>query len=193
MNPSWLLAAWSVDIGGTANGSRPIVKEFARILPSVLATPTLWTNSAPESMEFKILHMYASAQAMSMVNYYCDNTTANTSVHADADHPYLYHFSTLHVWAFGFSGRTSRLGVAVVLAGSLCVLVRLVLGFGMLRHDHSAVELFVAALEHQHQQEFGGLHHKNDWAKVRYRIKVGKLGKPTFQPDRTNWGSTPMP
>lgn len=193
VNPYWFLAAWSVDVKGTVDGSRPMVKELARITPDVLTTP--WTGNYTESQrEFVFLHTYALGQAMSMVNYYVINaTTADPSV-VDAEHPNLYHFCTLHVWAYGLSGRTSRLGVAVVLAGSFCVLVRLLLGFSMLRHEHSAVELFAAALEHQHQQEFSGLHHENDWAKVRYRMNVGHHGKPTFHPDRSNsWGSPQMP
>ena len=189
VNPDWLLAAWTVDVGGVVNGSRAMVQELSRVLPSLLTTP--WTSNYTEAQrEFIFLHTYSIGQAMSMVNYLWINaTTADSSVHADADHPYLYHYNTLHVWAFGLSGRTSRLGVAVVLAGSFCVLVRLVLGCAMLRHEHSPVELFVAALEHQHQQEFGGLHHEGDWAKVRYRMDVGHHGRPTFHPDRSGGGS----
>lgn len=189
VNPNWLLAAWTVDVGGVVNGSRAMAKELTRVLPSLLTTP--WTlNSTEAQREFVFLHTYSIGQAMSMVNYYWINaTTAGSSVHADPDHPYLYHFNTLHVWAFGLSGRTSRLGVAVVLAGSFCVLFRLLLGCAMLRHEHSPVELFVAAFEHQHQQEFGGLHHEGDWAKVRYRMDVGHHGKPTFHPDRSSGGS----
>lgn len=194
VDPYWLLAAWSVDKGGVVDGSRPMAKELTRIMPSLLKTPST-DNYTEEQREFIFLHTYATGQAMSLVNYwYINATTADSSVHADADHPYLYHFTTLHVWAFGLSGRTSRLGVAVVLAGSFCVLVRLVLGFSMLRHEHSPVELFAAALEHQHQQEFGGLHHENDWAKVRYRMNVGNHGKPTFHPDRSlSWGTPQIP
>ncbi|MCJ1269129.1 hypothetical protein MMC22_009018 [Lobaria immixta] len=194
VNPYWLLAAWSVDEGGIVSGSRALAKELAEIMPRLVKLP--WTRGSytEEQLEFFFLHMYAVGQAMSLVNYFYINTTENPSAHADDDHPYLYHFTTLRVWAFGLSGRTSRLGFAVVLAGSFCVLVRLLLGFFMLRHEHSPVELFVAALEHQYQQEFSSLHHENDWAKVRYRMDVGHHGKPTFHPDRSNsWGSPQAP
>lgn len=189
VNPYWLLGAWSVDHGGMVNGSRPMAKEFTSIMPRLLKTP--WNGTyTEEQWEFIFLHTYAIGQAMSMVNYEWANTTLpHPNVQVDDDHPYLHHYSTLHVWAFGLSGRTSRLGVFVVLAGSFCVLVRLLLGFSFLRHEHSPVELFVAALEHQHQHEFGGLHHENDWAKVRYRMDYGQHGKPVFQPDRSNHGS----
>lgn len=192
VNPLWLLAAWSVDVGGIAGAGRPMVQGLARLMPSLLTTPAT-SNYTDDQREFIFLHTYAIGQAMSMVNYFYVNATEADSVHADADHPYLYHFCTLHVWAFGLSGRTSRLGVAVVLAGSFCALFRLLLGFSFVRHEHSAVELFVAALEHQHQHEFVGLHHENDWAKVRYRMDVGHHGKPTFHPDRSPHGSPQMP
>ncbi|MCJ1272154.1 hypothetical protein MMC22_012062 [Lobaria immixta] len=194
VNPYWLLAAWSVDEGGTVNSSRAMAKELVSIMPALFETPWTSDNYTTEQREFIFLHTYAVGQAMSLVDYYYINATENPSAHAEADRPYLYHFTTLRVWAFGLSGRTSRLGVAVVLAGSFCVLVRLLLAFPMLRHEHSPVELFVAALEHQHQQEFSGLHHENDWAKVRYRMDVGHHGRPIFHPDRSNsWGSPQAP
>ncbi|MCJ1467380.1 hypothetical protein MMC07_006004 [Pseudocyphellaria aurata] len=187
VSPRWLLAAWSVDVGGTVNGSRAMVQRLARLIPGLLTTPAT-TNITDDQLEFSLLHMYAIGQAMSMVNYYFVNATeADPSVHPDADHPYLYRFSTLRVWAFGLSGRTSRLGVAVVLAGSVCALLRLLLGFSVVRHQHSPVELFVAALEHQYQYEFDDLHHEKDWAKVRYRIsEMGHDGLPTFHPNRVS-------
>lgn len=188
VSPYWFLAAWSVDVGGTVDGSRPMVKELARIIPDLLKTPLISIENFTESQsEFNILHTYALGQAMSMVNYHVVSAATADPFIVDVDHPNLYHFCTLHVWAWGLNGRTSRLGVAVVLAGSFCVLFRLVLGFAMPRHEHSAVGLFAAALEHQHQQEFRGLHHENDWAKVRYRMKVEHHGKPTFHPDRSHW------
>ncbi|MCJ1469067.1 hypothetical protein MMC07_007699 [Pseudocyphellaria aurata] len=189
VSPRWLLAAWSVDVGGTVNGSRAMVQGLARLMPSLLTTPAT-TNYTDDQREFIFLHTYAIGQAMSMVNYYFVNATeADPSVHVDADHPYLYHFCTLHVWAFGLSGRTSRLGVAVVLAGSFCALLRLLLVFSFVRHEHSPVELFMAALEHQHQHEFVGLHREKDWAKVRYRMELGHHGRPTFHPDRSHHGT----
>ncbi|MCJ1468925.1 hypothetical protein MMC07_007555 [Pseudocyphellaria aurata] len=185
VSPRWLLAAWSVDVGGTVNGSRAMVQSLARLMPSLLTTPAK-TKATNDQREFKLLHTYAIGQAMSMINYHFINATkADPSVHPDADHPYLYHFCTLHVWAFGLTGRTSRLGVAVVLAGSVCALLRLLLGFSVVRHRHSPVELFAAALEHQHQHEFDGLHRETDWAKVRYRMEMGHDGRPTFHPDRS--------
>ncbi|MCJ1463453.1 hypothetical protein MMC07_002060 [Pseudocyphellaria aurata] len=188
VSPRWLLAAWSVDVGGTVNGSRAMVQGLARLMPSLLTTPATPTDNYTEDRwEFNYLHMYAIGQAMSMVNYYfVDTTEADPSVHPDTDHPVLYRFGTLRVWAYGLSGRTSRLGVAVVLAGSFCALLRLLLGFSVVRHQHSPVELFMAALEHQHQHEFNGLHREKDWAKVRYRMEMGHDGRPTFHPDRVS-------
>lgn len=193
VSPYWFLAALSVDVGGTVDGSRPIVKELSRIIPDLLTTPLISTENLTESqIEFFTLHTYALGQAMSMVNYHVVSAATADPFVVDVDHPYLYHFCTLRVWAWGLNGRTSWLGVVVVLAGSVCVLFRLVLGLATPRHEHSVVELFAAALEHKHQQEFRGLHHENDWAKVRYRMKVEHHEKPTFHPDRSYCGSPQM-
>lgn len=188
VNPAWFLAAWSIKHNDTVDSSRPMAKELTRIVPN-LFTPWNYTNLTSDQSEFFFLHTYAIGQAMSMINYYFDNATApDGSVPKDDAHPILHHWATLHVWAFGLSSRTSRLGVAVVLAGSLCVLMHLVLGIWNRAHNHSPVELFVAALEHQHQHEFHGLEDEKEWARVRYSVSVHDR-KPTFRPDRNHHGT----
>ena len=183
VNPAWLLAAWSIENNGTVDSSRPMAKELTRIIPN-LFSPWNYTNLTSDQTEFFFLHTYALGQAMSMVNYFYDNATApDGSVPKDDQHPYLHHWATLHVWAFGLGSRTSRLGVAVVLAGSLCVLVHLFLGIFNRAHNHSPVQLFVAALEHQHRHEFHGLNEEKEWAKVRYSISLHDKRKPTFVAD----------
>lgn len=191
VNPYWLLAAWSIESNGTVSAQRPMARELSRIVPTLYTTPWDYNNLTANQMEFVFLHIYTMSQSLSMVHYWADNVTASTS--QDNRHPFLNHYATLRVWAFGFSSRTSKLGIAVVLAGSACVLVRLALGFWIRGHEHSPVELFVAALEHQHQYEFHGLKGENEWAKVRYQMDNGPHGKPAFMPDRIHYGTPHIP
>lgn len=184
VNPYWHLAAWSVANGGRVDGTRPMAREFTKLIPS-LFTKWDYNNLTNDQMLFAFLQIYSHGQAMSLIHYYWEPVTnPDKTVHRDAQGPLLSRWITIHVWAFGLSGRTSRLGVAVVCSGAFCVLLRLSLGFFMRAKNHGPVELFVAALEHQHQQEFVGLRDKKDWAKVRYSIDEGPSRKPSFRPDR---------
>lgn len=183
VNPYWHLAAWSVANGGRVDGTRPMARELTKLIPN-LFTKWDYNNLTNDQTLFAFLQIYAHGQSMSLINYYWDLVTnPDKTIPRDATGPVLSRWITIHVWAFGLSGRTSRLGVAVVCAGAFCVLLRLSLGFFMRAKNHGPVELFVAALEHQHQQEFVGLRDKTDWAKVRYSIDDGPSRKPSFKPD----------
>lgn len=184
VNPNWHLAAWSVADGGRVDGTRPMARELTKLIPN-LFTKWDYNNLTNDQMLFAFLQIYSHGQSISLINYWWDSIAhADKTIPRDATGPVLSRWITIHVWAYGLSGRTSRLGVAVVCAGAFCVLLRLSLGFFMRAKNHGPVELFVAALEHQHQQEFSGLRDKTDWAKVRYSIDEGPSRKPSFKPDR---------
>lgn len=184
VSPFWLLAAWSAPFYGTIDGHRPMAQEINRMLPTLIG-PWDYRNLTFDQTEFFFLHAYSLGQSLSMVNYYYTDATApNASVTPGAEHPLLSRYATLRVWAYGINSRTSRLGVAVVLAGCGCVLLRLILGFIMQAHNQSSVEMFVAALEHQPKEEFSGLAKEHEWAKVRYSLNMSVHGKPTFLPRR---------
>jgi hypothetical protein len=184
VSPFWLLAAWSAPPKGTIDDHRPMAREINRMLPTLIG-PWDYQNLTYDQTEFLFLHAYALSQSLSMVNYYYDDATApDGSVIPGAEHPLLSRYATLRVWAYGINSRTSRLGVAVVLAGCGCVLLRLILGFIMQAHNQSSVEMFVAALEYQPKEEFNGLVKEHEWAKVRYSLNTSVHGKPTFLPRR---------
>lgn len=184
VNPNWHLAAWSVANGGRVDGTRPMARELTKLIPN-LWSKWDYSNLTNDQILFTFLQIYSHGQSISLINYYWDYVDhPDKTTPRDATGPVLARWITIHVWAFGLSGRTSRLGVAVVCAGAFCVLLRLSLGFFMRAKNHGPVELFVAALEHQHQQEFVGLRDKKDWAKVRYSIDEGPSRKPSFKPDR---------
>lgn len=186
MNPAWLLAAWSVDYDGELDGDRQIVKDLSRVLP-VAYDDGLYTK---EGLEFIILHFYALGQALSMVNHYGfappTDPNSQTAKQADKDqaHPIFRTYATIHVWMYGLSGRTSRLGVAVVVLGIACVLARFLIGLSTGIQERSTVEVLAAAFEHRHQGEFDGLEEENHLAKVRYQVVEDGEGKQRFIPEK---------
>lgn len=184
MHPDWMLAAWSVDDGGTVDGNRPIANAFVNTLPT--APVTDWES--PRIMELYYLHTYCICQATSMVDWSCDDLTNRTSA-ASSSGPIFHRYTTLHMWAYGFDDRTSQLGVVVAVLGIACVFIRLVLAVVFrFRHEHSAVELIVAALEHKSQGEFEGLDDELELAKVRFEMMEDEHGKPRFVAERRDTG-----
>lgn len=184
MHPDWMLAAWSIENEGTVDGNRPMAKAFVSTLPT--APVKDW--NAPNMKEMEFLHTYCVCQATSMVDWAFDDPT-NSTIVASTSGPIFYRYTTLHLWAYGLSDRTSQLGVAVVLLGVACVFIRLILAFMFrFRHEHSAVELFVAALEHKSQGEFEGLDDELELAKVRFEMLEDENGKPRFVAERRGTG-----
>ena len=147
MNPAWLLAAWSVDYDGELDGERQIVKELNRVLPVTYSDGLITL----QGIEFALLHFYALGQALSMVNYYSSAPPSSPSSASTNQDPILLTYATIHVWAYGISGRTSILGVAVVGLGAMCVLARFLIGLSTGIQERSTVEVLAAAFEHRHQ------------------------------------------
>ncbi|MCJ1464103.1 hypothetical protein MMC07_002716 [Pseudocyphellaria aurata] len=184
MHPDWMLAAWSVENEGTVDGDRPMSKAVSRTLPT---SSQKWED--PDMQEIWYLHSYCVCQAASLVDWSFSADTTNSTIVASSTGPIFYHYATLHQWAYGLSDRTSQLGVAVVLLGVVCVLIRLILAVTFrFRHEHSAVELFVAALEHKSQGEFEGLDDELELARVRFEMKEDEYGKPKFVAERRGTG-----
>ncbi|KAI4249797.1 MAG: hypothetical protein L6R40_000586 [Gallowayella cf. fulva] len=187
MNPNWYLAAWSVNYNATLDGERQIVKELSRVLPLAYEKGLITLEGA----EFMFLHMYALGQSLSMVNYYTydapggdPNSKEAKAAAEDKKHPVFRSYATIHVWAYGLSGRTSKLGVAVVLLGCACVLARFLIGLTTGIQERSTVEVLAAAFEHRHQGEFEGLEEENHLAKVRYQVVEDGEGKQRFIPEK---------
>lgn len=172
VHPTWLLAAWSVDTGGTVPWDRQITKAF---------TETLSAGYSDMTLMFTYLHTYTLCQAVSIIDYNtCDPYDATDMKLCSG--PIVSKYATLHLWAYGLSDKTSQLGVAVAILGITCVLIRLIFGvIFRFRHEHSALELFVAAMQHQSRGEFDGLEDELELAKVRFEMcEDEESGKPRF-------------
>lgn len=194
LNLMWLLAAWSVDEGGTVGNDRPILKEMLKTLPSALTPENEaidWEKADSEVTGFKLLHDYTLAQSLSFITFAFGNATNATDLKT-VDGPIFDSYATLYVWAYGLSDSTSKIGVAVAFLGCICVIVRLALAIAYkFRHEHSSVELFVAALNHKSQGEFEGLGDEQELAKVRYEMVEDEEGRPMFVPEKrqNSWES----
>ncbi|KAL8823637.1 MAG: hypothetical protein Q9191_005678 [Dirinaria sp. TL-2023a] len=192
VNPDWVLAAWSVANNGTVDSSRLIGREMARVVGSNYdLTTSFGDDPIPEDTEeFAFLHIYSITQSLSLIDYdYTNDTTPFTSKSLNQAQPVFKKWATLRVWAYGLSDRTPKLGVVVSILGCLCVLARLGLALALrIRHEHSTVELFVAALEHHPTHEFDNLDDEAKMAKVRY-ILDDASGKPRFISERVNSGN----
>lgn len=188
VNPDWFLAAWSADNEGSVDGNRKAVKELVRVLPAYYNTTWNDTASIYDRATFSVIHMYTLGQALSLVPY---TTTPPPSL-AEAEqankdknvHPVLHTWATTHVWAYGISGRTAKLGVAVVSLGALCVLARFLVGIRIGISGLSTVEVLAAAFEHRHQGELDGLEEETHLAKVRYTVAEEADGKHRFIPQK---------
>ena len=189
VNPDWVLAAWSVENNGTVDSSRIIGREMARAMTSWYL-PLDVNAITLDQTEFFFLHVYTMTQSLSMVDYdYTNNTSPLSSKALEKAQPLFNRWSTMRVWAYGLNDRTPKLGVAVVGLGCLCVLFRLAFALMLrVRHEHSTVELFVAALEHQPTREFERLDDEAKMAKVRFILDDGQ-GKPRFISERVHSGS----
>lgn len=114
---------------------------------------------------------YSQLQALSMVTFSKSNLTRNNTDTKDPQHPTLWYYARVHVWAYGTDSRTSKLGIAVTILGGVCVLVSTVLGIFSPRRQRSLTELLLAAIEHRYS---GELDHAagddNLKARTRYRL-----------------------
>lgn len=173
VHPTWLLAAWSVDIGGIVPWDRQITKAF---------TETLSASYSDMTLMFTYLHTYTICQAVSIIDYNTCDVFNSTNV-KQCSGPVMSKYATLHLWAYGLSDKTSQLGVAVAILGIACVLFRLVFCvIFRFRHEHSALELFVAAMKHQSRGEFDGLEDEIELAKVRFEMcEDEESGEPMFR------------
>ena len=196
LDPSWILAAWSVNPNSSVDSDRTVAAHLQRTIQSWADLD--FTNFSSSDIanfefsnaqsEFMTLQTLLLLQALSLVDYnFTDLTTSNNKVSASDAQPVFTLSISVRVWAFGIHSRTSILGAVVSILGILVVLFRLGLALvwpSNSKDDPSETELLVAALEHTYQGEFEGLRQEKDQARVRYQIVENGGGKVSFIPKK---------
>lgn len=184
VDPTWILAAWSVGAGGTLLPNRTATNMLQGVmsaLNSIESTPNLDLDSYT-SDKLDYISIVPIFQALSIIDHSTDiRTGSNKNTNHDPLHPLLTRNARMYVWSYGITSRTAYVGITVAVLGCGVVLMQLVLAFADRRHYRSVTQLLVAALEHSPRNEFEGKHHdEKAMARVRFHIKdddnhVGKF------------------
>lgn len=180
VDPSWVLAAWSVDNNGSLNPDRTAAIELVRSMAGLVNMESQAFFTADYMCLLPVIETLSLID-FTTVEYANPNLASNN---ADARHPHLTRNARLYVWAYGLGSRTSKLGVVVVLLGVLVVLAQLVLGFIDRRKYRSPTQLLVAALEHTPSNEFANVEHNEaKVARMRFHVQgtMTNAGKYAFK------------
>lgn len=140
-----------MDDGGILYGDRTATIEMLQVM-----------NSMGKENPASVIYMciLPIVQALSLIDFTTEESLASGPSSTDiARHPVLTRNARIYVWAYGFTTRTSKLGLIVVIAGVLVVMVQCVLGFTDRRKYRSPTQLLVAALEHTPSSEFKEMEH----------------------------------
>ena len=180
VDPSWVLAAWSVDNGGALNPDRTAAIEMVKSMAGMLQ----YKDRAFVNINYMAL--IPVLQTLSLIDFTTETSPASggSPVNVKADYPVLTRNARLYVWAYGLGSRTSKLGVVVVLLGVMVVLAQLVLGSIDRRKYRSPTQLLVAALEHTPSNEFANVEHDElKVARMRFHVQgtMTTAGKYAFK------------
>ncbi|KAI8628511.1 hypothetical protein F5Y19DRAFT_486170 [Xylariaceae sp. FL1651] len=171
VHPDWLLAAWSVDKDGTIPYTRFAAQTASSLLPSD-------TSYAP----FSRLHQVVLMNALSMIDYSMEPigpATSNSTMN-----PVFYVSAQSYVWSYGLSSRTSRLGVAITILGSLIVLLYTFVGLKVRAVDRSLTNFVLVAMQQEPPGLLKGADEKGA-GKMPVRIVSTDKGNP--KPDEERW------
>ena len=144
------------------------------------------TDGATGSTEVIVstnLVLYSHLQMLSLVPYSKINLTQQNRDTKDPQHPTLWYWAQVHVWAYGTESRTSKLGIVVTMVGGVCVILSTVLGVVKRRRQRSFTDFLIAAVKYTHQGELSRpIDNKHSMDKTRYRICEDNQGKIHFSP-----------
>lgn len=155
IHPDWILAGWSVDRNGTVDPTRVAARQMIRVLKAALAaedgSDTLYLDL--DTLNF--LDGVVTDQGLSLMPYSITAITPTNNPQTPSSlHPLLKSGARINVWTYGLSSTTSKMGVAVVIVGSMLVILRLIVGLegvlGPRKYTTSKglVELLLVALDH---------------------------------------------
>jgi len=183
LHPDWVLAAWAVARFGTADGNSAAALNLVAALQTAATTqPPQTYGYDPGLVRISNLHQGSLLHALTLVDF----TTLNaTEVPAgdDTSHPPLTVSRSFRVWAYGHSSHTFKIGMVVVIFGSLCVLFRVGLGFYVMSKHRSTLNFLSAALRYVPLDgEVDSLMKKPDMAQFSLRVVEKGTGAVDFVP-----------
>jgi hypothetical protein len=189
VDPSWLLAAWSVDNKGILYPAHTTAIQMVWALEAQMKG-----GSFSDDSSLAYMMLLPIIQALTLIDFTTEELFDSrlSSQQVDARHPILTRNAKLFVWAYGSQSRTSKLGLVVVLAVVVVVMGQAVLGFVDRREYRSPAQLLVAALEHAPSNEFKEVEHNEAWvASMRFQVQgsMDNVGKFSFKKvvGRTGW------
>ncbi|KAF2178063.1 hypothetical protein K469DRAFT_348383 [Zopfia rhizophila CBS 207.26] len=167
VHPDWILAAWSVDRDGVVPDTRAAASHLAE---NIVKAQVYEYKGLDYDWRIHFLLCQSSfLQGMSLVSWTNTTDFVNPSTLKNTeDHPILMRYGSIHAWAYGLTGRTSKLGVAVVIVGIVCVFFRTGICIITGTHERSGLELLSVALRRTYEDDLDGLD-ETDLAKVRYQ------------------------
>jgi hypothetical protein len=123
VHTDWILAGWSVDLGGTANKSRISVSTMIRLVQEAYAD----TADLLDLTTLNFMDGVVADLSLSMIDYDINTTSTSKASpnNLKTSNPTLLTSFKLHVWAYGLGSRTSYLGITIVFVGVACVFFRL--------------------------------------------------------------------
>ncbi|EXJ76516.1 uncharacterized protein A1O5_01024 [Cladophialophora psammophila CBS 110553] len=182
-HPDWVLAAWAVPRFGTVDGNSAAASNLVNALQTAASTqPPQTFGEDPGLVAISNLHAGSLLHALTLVDFTTLNAT-DAPAGDDALHPRLAMSRRLRVWAYGHSSHTFRVGMVVVIFGSLCVFLRVGLGFYIVSKHRSTTKFLSAALRYRPtDDEFDSLRKKSDMAHFSLRMVQKDAGAVDFVP-----------
>lgn len=189
VDPTWMLAAWTVDNHGILLPDRTATIETVHTL-NRFRVLDLSDKGQYNIMSNRLdyISLLPVVQALSLIDF---TSKAHGSVKAarraakENVQPHLTRRAHIFVWAYGLDSRTAKIGTAVGIVGIVVVLVQVVLGFVDRRRQVSLMQLIVAALEHVPTGEVRVAGAKGDEvARTRFRVQGSGKGAGEFFVER---------
>lgn len=195
VHPDWILAAYSVDRFGMLpfnRSSATALVHATRLLSDAAAGagPASLSESDATTVVAELTFIaYSVGQALSMVSYQVTRFANPASAGGVQDASVLRRWGMIHVWAYGFSSRTSKVGIVVVMVGLAAVLLRTVLELGTGIRKRTTSGILADAMEHLPRGDFQGLGDDEELCgRVRVRVVEKASGSWGFEAEEKTPG-----
>lgn len=179
IDPSWLLAGWSVNRGGDLDLQRTSSSLVQQVMTAILKHGRM-DATLEIRLKTHLLAFIPIAHTMSLIDHRL-TTTPQPSWPND-QHPLMQRNARMYTWGYFLGSRTSFLGAVVAIGGIVVVLLQVYFGFADRRRYYGPIQLLASALQHVPQGEFDDkLSDEKDIARMRFQIE-DKGGQVIYSP-----------